>query len=183
MNIFVLSSGRCGSTGFARACSHMTNFRAGHESNRHKFGPARLTYPANFIESDNRLSWMLGRLYERYPDARYVHLTRDTAETAQSWNRRWHMVVGAVVAYRTGILTLPKEGTPLQICADYVETVNSNIREFLRDKPHVNVAVESFEIDFSKFWEWSGAKGNLVAALAEWPKRWNKSIDEQLSGA
>jgi hypothetical protein len=32
MHIFILNTGRCGSTTCARACQHMTNYTAAHES-------------------------------------------------------------------------------------------------------------------------------------------------------
>lgn len=68
MNIFILSTGRCGSTTFIQSCQHITNFSSAHESNIHKIGTDRIVYPQNHIESDNRLSWFLGRLEEHYKD-------------------------------------------------------------------------------------------------------------------
>jgi hypothetical protein len=68
MNVFVLSPGRCGSVTLAYACRHATNFRAGHETNCRLLGGQRFGYPPNFIEIDNRLSWMLGRLERAYGD-------------------------------------------------------------------------------------------------------------------
>jgi hypothetical protein len=179
MNVFVLSPGRCGTMTLTYACKHMTNFRAGHETNVRCIGAARLAYPDNFIEIDNRLSWILGRLDERFGDeARYVHLTRDPEAIAQSYNKRWHIVVGIVPAYRTGIFKVPKE-TPIEVCRDYVETVNANIRSFLRDKTHVmQMALETIEPDFIKFWDWIGAEGNRGGALAELKIRRNQNIGE-----
>jgi hypothetical protein len=45
MNVFVLCTGRCGSTTFARACRHMTNYGVGHESRIGKLGEERLAFP------------------------------------------------------------------------------------------------------------------------------------------
>lgn len=78
MNVFVLSTGRCGSTTFVKACEHITNFSAAHESRTGLLGAARLDYAGNHIEADNRLSWLLGRLDRTYGNAAfYVHLRRD----------------------------------------------------------------------------------------------------------
>jgi len=75
-NIFVLSTGRCGSTTFYKACSHFSNYTSGHETLSSKLGIQRFAYPAFHIESDNRLSWLLGRLDTEYGNsAFYVHLT------------------------------------------------------------------------------------------------------------
>ena len=103
MNVFVLSTGRCGSTTFVEACRHVTNFTAAHESRARISGSGRLKYPAQHIEADNRLSWFLGRLDREYGDgAFYVHLTRDDRKTADSLLNRYHG--GIMRAYAAGIL-------------------------------------------------------------------------------
>ena len=174
MNVFVLCTGRCGSTTFIRACRHATNFSAGHETRRHRIGPDRFAYPLNHIEADNRLSWLLGRLDAAYGDtASYVHLTRYHEATALSYLRRYNF--GIMRAYHAGILLGTKE-EPLRVCRDYVETVNANIAVFLRDKSRVmTVRLEHGKRDFGRFWEWVGADGDLELALAEWDTRHNAS--------
>jgi hypothetical protein len=89
VHVFVLSPGRCGSTTFERACEHLTNFTTAHEGNRGLLPPEHLDYPDDHIEVDNRLSWFLGPLARRYPDARYVHLHRNPEEVAASYLTRW----------------------------------------------------------------------------------------------
>ena len=90
-NVFVLCTGRCGSTTFARACQHLSNFTVGHESRVDLIGPDRLAYPQAHIEVDNRLSWMLGRLGAAFDDDEtlWVHLIRDEEETARSFVKRF----------------------------------------------------------------------------------------------
>ena len=84
MNIFILNTGRCGSTTFIRACQHISNFTATHESRSGLIGEERLNYPDNHIEADNRLSWFLGRLDRKYGDnAFYLHMSRDRSQTAK----------------------------------------------------------------------------------------------------
>ena len=91
MRVFVLGTGRCGTTTFARACAHIENFTSGHESNARFIGESRLEYPTDHIEADNRLSWMLGALGARYDgtEVLYVHLRRDPDEVARSFELRW----------------------------------------------------------------------------------------------
>ena len=43
-------TGRCGSTTFARACTHIANFTTAHESQRAPLGDERLNYPVSHIE-------------------------------------------------------------------------------------------------------------------------------------
>ena len=176
MNVFVLCTGRCGSVTFSRACSHITNFTAGHESRSKLPGPDRVTYPRQHIEVDNRLSWFLGRLEQRYGDnARYVHLTRDRKQVGGSFNRRWHLRTSIMRAYAEQIcMVSPKD--PLEICYDYVDTVTANINAFLRDKTHAMAfAMEDHADAFPAFWRWIGAEGNLDSARKEWAIAHNRS--------
>lgn len=178
MNVFVLSTGRCGSTTFIEACRHITNFSSAHESRSRIAGPARMQYPVQHIEADNRLSWMLGRLDREYGDrAFYVHLRRDDRKTADSLLNRYHG--GIMRAYAAGILMRKNaRHNRLNVCLDYCDTVNSNIECFLKDKSHqMTMRLESAKADFRLFWSRIGAEGNLDAALAQWDVRHNPSSD------
>lgn len=176
MNVFVLNTGRCGSTTFIRACEHISNYSAGHETRIHLMGMARLDYPDNHIEADNRLCWMLGRLEERFGgDAFYVHLYRNREATAASFARRTGF--GIMRAWREGVLLeAGGEADSLALARDYVDAVEANIRLFLRDKPRqMALRLERASLDFPRFWQAIGAEGDLDAALAEWQVRHNAS--------
>lgn len=183
-NVFVLCTGRCGSTTFDRACRHMTNWTAGHETRSHMTGPDRFAYAPRHIEADNRLSWMLGRLDRAYGgDAAYVHLTRDAEEVARSYARR--AGYGIMHAYFHGIVfpapdMVARDTRPLLGHArDMVDTVTANIESFLRDKPHVmRLRLEDIETGFPAFWDWVGAEGRLDLALQEWSIRHNESAPQ-----
>lgn len=176
-NVFVLCTGRCGSTTFIKAAEHATNFTARHESRTHLTGIERLDYPAGHIEADNRLSWLLGRLDATWGTRPlYVHLTRDAEETAQSFADRSDR--GIMLAYHSEILmhaaVLNKTATTIDYCRDYVATVTSNILLFLRDKPYVEtVSLHTIESDVSRVWDRIGAQGNFDAALSELRVRHN----------
>jgi hypothetical protein len=177
MNVFILNSGRCGSTTFIQACRHCTNYSAGHETRLRLIGDARLAYPDDHIEADNRLSWLLGRLDQAYGDqAYYVHLTREPAATAASFARRAEF--GIMQAYRQGILLDGEPGQSAQaLAADYLNTVDANIALFLKDKSrHMSFRLERAREDFARFWDWIGAQGDLGAALAEWDRCYNASV-------
>ena len=176
MNVFILSTGRCGSMTFSKACQHMSNYSAAHESRLPLLGPARLAYPDNHIESDNRLCWILGRLDEAYGDhAFYVHLQRDRQAVAQSYARRSHF--GIMQAYREGILLGGQAGqSDLELALDYIATIESNIRLFLKDKTQVmSFELEHAQRDFRDFWQRIRAQGNLDKALTEWQIQHNAS--------
>lgn len=184
MNVFILNTGRCGSRTFARACAHITNYTSAHESRSGLLGAAHFDYPANHIESDNRLSWLLGRLDRRFGDrAFYVHLTRDVERVAASWARRSY--TGMMNAYRYAILWhCPKHATPRAVALDYCDTANENIRLFLRDKSHwMDFRLEEGRDRFPEFWRRIGAEGDLAAALAEFDVRHNAAWDQHTEAA
>jgi hypothetical protein len=175
VNVFVLCTGRCGSTTFAKACSHITNYTASHESRHGMAGNTRLDYPPNHIEVENRLSWFLGRLDERFGNsAFYVHLTRNPDEVAESFAARWDM--GIMLAYRMGIspTTQNPKIEPIALASDLVRTVTSNIDLFLRDKTSkMAMQLENLKDQFPIFFDRIGAQGNLNLALDELGVRYN----------
>lgn len=176
MNVFILCTGRCGSTTFIKACQHIINYSAAHESRIHEIGAKRLAYPQNHIEADNRLSWFLGRLEKKYGNrAVYVHLRRDIEATARSFAKRWSF--GIMRAYRDGILLGgPDDPDILEMCRDYCHSVTSNIEAFLKDKSNkLVVDLETAQEDFAGFWDMIAAEGDLEAACREWSVAYNKS--------
>lgn len=178
-HVFVLCTGRCGSLTLARACGHLTNYTAGHESRWSLIGEARLDYPTGHIEVDNRLSWFLGRLGARFGrEAGYVHLTRDPEAVAASYLKRRHF--GIMRAYGRDIIWRPgaayDPALAEAIARDYVATVTANIEAFLADKPHVlAMRLETLPADFERFCDWAGAEGDLDAARDELTVRHNRS--------
>ena len=186
-NVFILCTGRCGSTTFDRACRHATNWTSGHETRSHLLGAERLAYPARHIEADNRLSWMLGRLERAYgPDAAYVHLTRDPEAVAQSYARR--SAYGIMHAYYHGIVFPGPDQDEwdrpvIDHARDMVETVTANIETFLHGKPHVmRMRLDEVQAEFPAFWDWIGAEGRLDSAMQEWSIRHNETAPVGPSG-
>jgi hypothetical protein len=168
MNIFILNAGRCGSTSFIKACKHITNYTAGHESRAILTGEQRINYPDNHIEADNRLCWFLGRLDEKFGDnAHYVHLVRNRNESITSFVKRSHF--GIMKAYKEGILLGGKNQTAEEIAGDYLDTIESNLSLFLKDKSHQSrFRLEQAEDDFKTFWRQIAAQGDMEMAIAEW---------------
>lgn len=179
MNIFILTSGRAGSVTFIKACQHIKNYSSSHESRSRFIGAARMQYPKNHIEADNRLSWLLGRLDKEYGNnAFYVYLKRDSQAVANSYLNRYYYPWSIIYSYREGIIMGGLEdANPSEICIDYCNTINSNIDLFLRDKTNKMVFnLENAKQDFQLFWEAIDAVGDFDSALMEWDKSYNKTI-------
>jgi hypothetical protein len=185
MNVFVLSTGRCGSTTFARACKHIKNYTASHESQNPSLHPRvknpyrSLKYPQNHIEVDNRLSWFLGTLEKEYGGrAFYVQLLRRPEEVAKSLAARGEQSIlfsftSGILQYFSAARNQPAEERQ-RIGLQYWDVVNDNIELFLRDKPHrMTMWLHDIKQPFKDFWRSIGADGDLEAALGEWDVRHN----------
>lgn len=177
MNVFVLCAGRTASTAFSAACLHIENFTSAHESRVNILGKEKLIYPENHIEVDNRLSWFIPQLEEKYgDDAFYVYLKRDSHKIAKSYLERWGLTESIVKAYGHGILMMPTitKEQRYDVCLDYVHHVEQSIAHFLKNKSHtLEMNTDSLKEDFGHFWEGIGAQGNFESALAEFDVQHN----------
>ncbi len=176
MNVFILNTGRCGSSTFIAACQHIQNYSSAHESLSTKTGTHRLAYPDNHIEADNRLSWFLGKLDNKYADnAFYVHLKRNKQQTTESFIKRRDY--GIMRAYKEGILLGGEQmQTPADIAEDYIDTIEANIRLFLKDKTQkMEFSLENPEHDFAIFLTKISAQCDINKAMNEWKINHNKS--------
>lgn len=176
MNVFILCAGRTGSSTFIKACKHIQNYSAAHESLSNQLGVRRLGFPENHIEADNRLIWFLGKLDKLYGDnAYYVHLQREETKVAASFSKRYFHNSSIIRAYINSILVgYSPQNDYFEASLDYVHTANSNIRLYLKDKNHkMDFSLENVEQDFPLFWENIHAEGNIELAMNEWQVKYN----------
>jgi hypothetical protein len=84
-------------------------------------------------------------------------------------------------AYRYAILWhCPKDATPFEVARDYCDTVDANIRLFLRDKKNcMEFRLEDAPGRFPEFWKRIGAEGDFDAALAEFGVHHNAAWDQR----
>ncbi len=186
MRVFILCTGRTGSTSIIKACEHIDNFSSGHETLARKFGKSRFDFPDHHIEADNRLSWEPGKLDQNFGDEPYfVHLKRQKERVAESYFSRYFKPESIMDAYCSGVKMTPAEKLSDQkryeACLDYIETVDSNISFFLSNKSKVlTMHLENIEEDFRNFWNEIGAKGDFNAAIAEFQSSHNASRKRDL---
>lgn len=185
---------------FSASCQHIDGFTAGHESRAGLIGDDRFAYPANHIEVDNRLSWHLGGLSRRFPDAAFVHLRRDPRVVAESYLSRWQepRTLRGIVRHQARLIrpwrSLPAsfgngiieryrrwpERQKIEVVEFLVETINDNITDFLRDKNSCIVDVEKIDHDYAAFWRWSQFQGDFARALGVWRTHMNSSVSNRL---
>lgn len=176
MKIIVLTSGRTGSMAMFRACQHVQNFSAGHDSKSGQLAVERAVVPDNHIEIDTRFAWFLGRLAALdESDVHYVHLTRDPEGIARSYNKRWANRKGIMRGYCEGLLEREKTLDGLSIAQDMIATINLNIAAFLQGRPHSIIRLETLDIDLPAFFAQIGADVDVEKALSEFAQGHNSS--------
>jgi hypothetical protein len=87
---------------------------------------------------------------------------------------------GIIRAFSNGILLTARtweDEEILDVCRFYVDTVNSNIAEFLKARPSISVSLENVGQDFEKFLSRIDARGDLESAYKEWNSRHNASME------
>lgn len=176
MNVFVLSAGRCGSSTFAEACKHITNYTSGHETRADKIND-RLKYPSNHIEVDNQLSFMLGRLDEQYGnEGAYVHLKRDLCDTAKSWVKKenMHARKGRIWFYKRQVILGKGKYDQMEVAKHYCKTVDKNIEKFLKDKnKKMTIEIENAGNKADELFKMIKAKGDIDGFEDEFKKKHN----------
>jgi hypothetical protein len=162
VRVFVVGTGRCGSTTFARAAAHAANYTAAHESSI----PADLEFPDRHVEVSPRLTWVLPKLVERYStDVLYVHLRRRRTEVIESWLRRGRHR-GPGIWERLVYHTLPDDyRRTCELCHD---AMTGMIGRCLAATDHVTMWLHSIRQSWDRFWRRIGAEGDYRGSLAEW---------------
>jgi hypothetical protein len=98
----------------------VSGYTTAHESRTKLLGDDRIDYPADHIEVDNRLTWFLPRLTERYgEDGVLVIAVRDPAEIANYYMLRWYKT-NILKAYAQGILMRDFRENNVEVARDYV---------------------------------------------------------------
>lgn len=175
MRVFVLGTGRCGTMTFARACRHITNFTAAHESHRGRI--ADLAFRNDHIEVDAHLVHALPRLLLLYPpspiyqplgpgSAVYIHLVRERAATIKSLAKRGSTDAYARWAWQSG----PSRAAA---AAAMYDNANGLIAALVPDA--YLMPLEDIKGLWRSFWNYIGADGDFDKSLAEWNVRYNAS--------
>lgn len=181
MKVIVLTAGRSGSLALYKACTHIRNFTAGHDSKSGLLAADRAMVADGHIEIDTRFAWFLGRLGQADKgDVHYVHLTRDVTAVAQSYNSRWGNRKGIIRGYCEAVLQREKPKHDMALAVDLVETVEANITTFLAGRPHSVIRLESLKSDVPAFFAAIGAEVDLPAAMAEFEHRHNRTRKQSL---
>lgn len=167
-NVFVLSTGRCGSTTFTKACSHFKGWTSGHETCVGK----EFNFPDKHIESDPHLVWRLPELMEKYPDALYVHLWRNREDCIKSLAKRSSLNHYAVITEMSSVKLVDRTKVAERFY-DFVEMVITKTFDGIPNTIHIECI--PLRIEWVTFYEMIGKPEGFDESIAEWKIKYNRS--------
>jgi hypothetical protein len=173
MNIFVTGTGRCGTTTFSKACSHIKNYTSGHET---KAGIINRKYPNNHIEVDPRLFWNINKFFDLNNSLDYyiVHLIREPKSCINSIaSRKSTKNLWIPFTYQK---KNPSKEEIFLASENYYYFVNSTISKVFENCSNYQLfKLENAEEDWYNFWNNIQAKGDYEKALKEFKIKYNAS--------
>lgn len=173
MRVFVTGTGRCGSVSFRHACSFITNYQTGHETRN-----GLLEYPDNFIEVNPHFRKCILTLYNKYPDAKFVHLIRKPEDCIPSLAKLNH---GAIMqAYEVLHPSIMPTPSPLDVAWRFYWCENDLIELQMQQIPEnqrVKIQLEDIKDNWRDFWNWIGANGKIGESLRSWDTPQNTGLE------
>jgi len=165
VRVFVPCTGRCGSTTFWRACSHMTNFTASHDGDF-----PDLDFPDNHIAVGGCLFPVVPRLRRMYPEALFVWLRREREASIESWARKRSESGRLTVDHHRDLWVPVWPSDP----HGGAERLHDMVSGYLGLLPWDMIFwLETAREQWPTFWNMIRAEGNYEAAIAEWDVRHN----------
>lgn len=182
-NVFIVGTGRCGTTTFARACHWITNYSSGHETTvgvtswekKLRFGPKH-------IESDPHIVWYFPQILRKYPQALYVHLKRNRDDVVKSWLNRYSDITRGPEGYvnlhfqcNPPYSKLLPENKRRALGVFYDSIIGHIEFAFATLPPEQTRTYQLEQLDqqFPEFWRYIEAQGDLENAILTCRKRHN----------
>jgi hypothetical protein len=170
MRVFVVGTGRCGTTTFYQACRHITNYTVGHESEG--FRIPKYEFDDKHIEVSHLNSIALPLLVKKYPDSMFIHLIRDRQATIQSWVNG-HPDLHEELNCWSRLWYMERNLDAAQIAAARYDRVFELCER---------MTTWSFKLDratmwWGVFWRYIKAEGSYDEALKEFSRAYNPGVN------
>lgn len=163
MNVFVVGTGRCGTTTFSEACKFATNFTVAHESNAGR--PYDFDYPPDHIEVDAPLAFWMPTLRLKYPGCKFVHLWRQREECVRSMVKN----DPEITRWFARMLYHWPEATPEEGAAALYDVINNVATG--ADVFHLRLKYAADR--WREVWDWLGLSGDFDRSREEWSVKHN----------
>jgi hypothetical protein len=168
VNVFVVGTGRCGTSTFYQAARTIVGFTAGHETTAGTVPSWQ--FADQHIEVAAQLVYGIPRLRATYPDARWVHLVRDREPCVRSLARQcWESM--AAFAKQWFLCDHPAD---VALAAEqFHDLTNELIEALLPPDATMKIRVEELVEAWPRFCEWIGAEYDEEAAAGILHRKYN----------
>lgn len=180
MRIFVVGTGRCGTSTFYHAACHATNYTVGHESRAGTIND--YLYPDHRIEVSSHLAFAVPVLRATHSIARigasggcrFVHLIRELASCVSSMAAVREAIRSLAFGIAEGNVNTQSGKDFRRWAAWLYDLVNANIAATAADA--FRLELERAEERWLDCWEFMGCEGDFEASLAEWRWKYNPGV-------
>ncbi|HBH49712.1 MAG TPA: hypothetical protein DDX98_13795 [Bacteroidales bacterium] len=162
MRCFIFGTGRCGTVAIAQAFKNAINYTVANESLC-----SLLEYPDNHIEVNPQLRLRMDELVQKYPDAIFVWLKRNTKAVEKSYanldNKMW---IEAWWSFNNKIR--PTENTAAAVIAvRNIEKMCEDAWKTIKNKKcrSIKMDIDFIKNDFINLWNTLGCEGDLKSAI------------------
>lgn len=167
--VFVVGTGRCGTSTFYQACLHATNYLSRHEAYAIGDCPPFFFPEHPSIEIGSTLTMFIPRLKRRFPQARWVHLQRERQACCESIARECHEEsVGFAKRW-----LWKSEINPVRAAEIFYDSVNDLCQSLLPEAFHLQL--ETVEQQWLDCWKFMNCVGDFSSSLSVWRRKYNPS--------
>lgn len=175
MRVFVVGTGRCGTSTFRHAASLALNKSVRQES-AYWNGVSHREYLDGCIEIGHQLTWVLSYLLHRYRDSKIVHLVRDKESCVRSLQKNG---LGTIPSWYNMLYAgCHENGNPCPPCSDlfdiYYDQVNFSIPNVTPTHRYFRLKLEAAKEQWRACWDWMSCEGDFERSLACWAKKYNQ---------
>lgn len=168
MRVFVVGTGRCGTSTFYQAAKSIEGYTCGHESEAARI--PSWTFPDNHVEVAAQLVYAIPLVLEKYPDSKWVHLIREREACVDSLA---HQVWASMAAFAQQWFMCDHPADVVKTAAKFYDMTNALIPALVPEKQLMTIHLETLRRQWPDFCTWIGARyfGDVVDEVFE--KRFN----------
>lgn len=180
MRVFVVGTGRCGTSTFFHACLHIRNYGTGHESKRGVNQIGNWSFPDDHIEIASNLTIGLNQLRGKYPEALWVRLKRNREDCIKSLAEQSSDAM-LDFAHQWWYLDMTEAVDNIEVASQFYDFCEDFYQNCL-PADALFFDLEHIKEHWIMFWNQTKADGDYLASLQEWDRQYNaadhRGLDE-----
>ena len=167
MRVFVVGTGRCGTSTFYHACRHIHNYEAYHEPNSGQVDSFETE--DQVINVSSQFVVRIPELLKKYPESKWIHLIRNRDQCVESLAKCCPVEMDGYVRQWCQIF----QCNLTRASQFYYDSINSMIELMLRNQSCLTMNLPIRRPAWMTFWSFVGAQGDFESSLREWESCYN----------